>query len=109
MCNEVKTINKEVVKKLASTLTKLNTPKQVESTDKKNLFVFFNDTIGAETIQVLSDLLKDSPGTDKVYLAVPLNDKKFRKIETNYQVDMQKAGLIDQLSQIPEVKFVKLM
>ncbi len=73
------------------------------------MFIFFKQTIGADTIYNLAEMLKDSPGSQKVYLAVPLTEKKFRKIETNFTVDASKAELIDRLSALAEVKFVKMM
>lgn len=106
ICNEVKMLDKNVVKRLITGMNKVN----IQVADElKNVFVFFKQVIDADTIASMTDLLGRHKGSSRVYLAVPINDKKFRKIETNFSVDSTNADLMDQLNQISEVKFVKLM
>lgn len=106
ICNEVKLLTQSGVKQLVSQMKKLSPQVQPKH---KNVFVFFKTVITAGTINKITELLSAHKGEHKLYLAVPINEAKFRKIETNYLVDGASAQLLDQLSHLDEVKFVKFM
>ncbi len=106
ICNEAKVITPAIVGKLIAGMHKLNMRVADEA---QQLYVFFKKIIGAETIAQLTDILRGHQGEGKVYLAVPINEAKFRKIETNFTVDVHDAELVSKLNEIAEVKFVKIM
>jgi DNA polymerase-3 subunit alpha len=106
ICNEVKSLDLTVVRQLVSSMNKLTVS---VANEVKDVFVFFSKIIGAETIGQLTDVLSEHKGDQRVYLAVPINDTKFRKIETNFHVDTADGKLVDKINQITEVKFVKFM
>jgi len=106
ICNEVKTLSLEIIAELKVKLQKINEKVQAEA---KNLFIFFKKVITAETISKLNKILSSSSGSHKVYLAVPIDQSKFRKIETNFWADFNDQNLQKELNSIGEVRFVKLM
>ncbi|MCX6744415.1 MAG: DNA polymerase III subunit alpha [Candidatus Parcubacteria bacterium] len=106
ICNEVKTITADIINDLKNRLKKLNLKVQTEA---KNLFIFFKKVITADSIVKLNKILTSSTGQNKVYLAVPIDDQKFRKIETNFYADFANQDLQKELNSLTEVRFVKLM
>jgi DNA polymerase-3 subunit alpha len=104
--NEVKLLDDATVKFLKNRIKKVEL--EVKN-DLKNLVIFFNKIADNKTIGDISELLGASAGKNKVILAVPIDDKKFRKIETNFSVDLNNSALISRLNQITDVKFVKIM
>ncbi|MCX6743042.1 MAG: OB-fold nucleic acid binding domain-containing protein, partial [Candidatus Parcubacteria bacterium] len=106
ICNEVKTLSSEIIKDLKSKLQKIN---EKVKTEAKNFFIFFKKVITAQTISKLNKLLSSATGNNKVYLAVPIDEKRFRKIETNYYADFSNQELQKELNSLGEVRFVKLM
>ncbi|MCX6743631.1 MAG: OB-fold nucleic acid binding domain-containing protein, partial [Candidatus Parcubacteria bacterium] len=106
ICNEVKTISAEIVNDLKVRLQKLNLKVQNKA---KNLFIFFKKVITADSIVKLNKILTATTGQNKVYLAVPIDEQKFRKIETNFYADFDNQDLQKELNSLAEVRFVKLM
>jgi DNA polymerase-3 subunit alpha len=106
ICNEVKTLSQAIIKDLKIKLQKINEKIQTEA---KNLFIFFKNVVTAQTIAKLNQILSSCKGANKVYLAVPIDEKRFRKIETNFFADFNNQELQKELQSITEVKFVKLM
>jgi DNA polymerase-3 subunit alpha len=106
ICNEVKTLSMEIIKDLKSKLQKLN---QKVQTQAKNLFIFFKKVIDAQTINKLNQILSVCQGQNKVYLAVPIDNNRFRKIETNFYADFDNQELQKEINSIGDVRFVKLM
>jgi len=74
-----------------------------------NLYLFFKKIIDSQTVQAVTEVLQGNKGENRVYLAVPLDQKKFRKIETNFTVDLSNTDLIEKLNLIADVKFIKIM
>ncbi|MFA5187986.1 MAG: DNA polymerase III subunit alpha [Patescibacteria group bacterium] len=106
ICNEVKTLSLEIIKDLKNKLQKIN---QNVQAGVKNLFIFFKKVVTAQTISKLNNILSATTGENKVYLAVPIDDSRFRKIETNFYADFNNQELQKELNSLGEVKFVKLM
>jgi DNA polymerase-3 subunit alpha len=106
ICNEVKILSLEILSELKSKLKKVNTQIQNQG---KNLFIFFKKVITAETITKLNNFLSKTSGRNKVYLAVPIDNERFRKIETSFYADFEDPVLQKELNSLKEVKFVKLI
>ncbi len=106
ICNEVKDLSLEIISDLKSKLKKLNLKLQNEAT---NFFIFFKRIMNAETIARLNQILSTTSGKNKVYLAVPIDEGRFRKIETNFTADFEDQNLQKELNSLAEVRFVKLM
>jgi DNA polymerase-3 subunit alpha len=106
ICNEVKTLTIDIIKDLKARLQKLNLTVKKEATD---LYIFFKKVITADSIVKLNKLLSTTSGKNKVFLAVPLDEKRFRKIETNFYADFDNPELQKELNSLVEVRFVKLM
>ncbi len=106
ICNEVKTLSLEIINDLKNRLKKLNLQVQKQA---NNLFIFFKKVITAESIVKLNKILSTTNGKNKVFLAVPIDDQKFRKIETNFYADFDNQELQKELNSLVEVRFVKLM
>jgi DNA polymerase-3 subunit alpha len=106
ICNEVKSLTLEILADLKSRLKKLNLKMQNEA---KNFYIFFKRVINAETIARLNQILSSASGKNKVYLAVPIKEGRFRKIETNFTADFSDQNLQRELNSIAEVQFVKLI
>jgi len=106
ICNEVKTLSLEILSELKARLKKVNVQVQDAS---KNLFIFFKKVITADTIAKLNSILKSSNGKNKVYLAVPIDETKFKKIETSFYADFEDENLQKELQRLTEIRFVKLM
>ncbi|MDD5341230.1 MAG: DNA polymerase III subunit alpha [Patescibacteria group bacterium] len=106
ICNEVKALTSEILSDLKARLKKLNLKIQNEV---KNFYIFFKRVINAETIARLNQILSSSNGKNKVYLAIPIDEGRFRKIETNFTADFGDQNLQKELNSIAEVRFVKLM
>ncbi|MFC1599036.1 DNA polymerase III subunit alpha, partial [Patescibacteria group bacterium] len=84
ICNEAKQISLDILSELKSKLQKINIQVQKQA---ENLYIFFKKVVTADTISKLNKLLTTAKGTSKVFLAVPIDDQKFRKIETNFYAD----------------------
>jgi len=106
ICNEAKKISLEILTELKTKLKKINIQVKKQA---KNLYIFFKKVVTADTISKLNNLLNSATGTSKVYLAVPIDDQRFRKIETNFYADFNDPLLQKELNSLSEVKFVKLM
>jgi len=106
ICNEVKTLSLEILNDLKNKLQKLNLKMQKEA---KNLFIFFKKVITAQTIKKLNQILGTAAGKNKVYLAIPIDNNRFRKIETNFYADFDNQNLQKELNSLSEVRFVKLI
>ncbi|OGY42186.1 MAG: hypothetical protein A2Y82_00470 [Candidatus Buchananbacteria bacterium RBG_13_36_9] len=106
ICNEVKTLSLAIIKDLKTKLQKINENIQASA---KNLYIFFKNVVTAQTISKLNQILSSCNGSNKVFLAVPIDEKRFRKIETNFFADFNNRELQKELQSITEVKFVKLM
>jgi DNA polymerase-3 subunit alpha len=106
ICNEVKALSMQIIDDLKKRLKKINLETQAQA---KNLFIFFKKIVTADTINQLNTILKNASGQSKVFLAVPIDEQKFRKIETNYYVNFNDENLQKQISGLAEVRFVKLM
>jgi len=106
ICNEVKALSFEIIDELKSKLKKINQQVQQKT---QNLFIFFKKVVTAETIAKLNKILNSTKGQNKVFLAVPIDQSRFRKIETNFYADFNDPQLQNQLNTLPEVRFVKLM
>jgi DNA polymerase-3 subunit alpha len=106
ICNEVKALSLQIIADLKKRLKKLNMGAQTQA---KNLFIFFKKVVTAETITKLNNILHLTSGQSKVFLAVPIDDRRFRKIETNFYANFDDPELHKQLSSLIEVRFVKLM
>lgn len=107
LANEVKSLTLDLLPTLKRSLKVLDP--QAKPIDDRQMVIFFNNSVGAEMIEQLSDIFKDAHGKNKVFLAVPITDKKFRKIETNFTVDPLVPEVISRINQFAEVKFVKMM
>ncbi|MBN1325505.1 DNA polymerase III subunit alpha [Candidatus Falkowbacteria bacterium] len=106
ICNEVKSLSLEILSDLKTKLKKLNLKIQTEA---KNLYIFFKRMMNAETIARLNQILSSVSGKNKVYLAVPIDEGRFRKIETNFTANFEDQNLQKELNSLAEVRFVKLM
>jgi len=106
ICNEAKTLSFEILGELKSKLKKINLKAQEQV---KNLFIFFKKVVTAETIANLNKILNSTDGKNKVFLAVPIDQNRFKKIETNFYADFNDESLQKQLANLSEVRFVKLM
>jgi DNA polymerase-3 subunit alpha len=106
ICNEVKTLSSDIIKDLKTRLKKLNLAVKHEA---QNLYIFFKKVITAESIVKLNKILASNSGKNKVFLAVPLDEQRFRKIETNFYADFDNQDLQKELNSLGEVRFVKLM
>jgi len=106
ICNEVKALSMEILSDLKSKLKKINFKIQTEA---KNLYIFFKRMMNAETIARLNQILSSVSGKNKVYLAVPIDEGRFRKIETNFTANFEDQNLQKELNSLAEVRFVKLM
>lgn len=106
ICNEVKALSLEILSDLKAKLKKLNLKIQTEA---KNLFIFFKRMMNAETIARLNQILSSVSGKNKVFLAVPIDEGRFRKIETNFTANFEDQNLQKELNSLAEVRFVKLM
>jgi len=106
ICNEVKSLTANILSDLKKKLKKLNLTVQKSA---ENLYIFFKKVITAESIVKLNKILSASAGNNKVYLAVPIDESRFRKIETNFYADYNNQELLKELNSLGEVKFVKLL
>lgn len=106
ICNEVKTISIDIINDLKARLKKLNFEVKKQA---NNLYIFFKKVITAESIVRLNKILSTTSGKNKVFLAVPIDEQKFRKIETNFYADFDNQELQKELNSLTEVRFVKLM
>ncbi|MCX6740727.1 MAG: DNA polymerase III subunit alpha [Candidatus Parcubacteria bacterium] len=106
ICNEVKTLTAGIINDLKNRLKKINLKVTKEA---KDLYIFFKKVITADSIVKLNKILNSNNGKNKVFLAVPIDDQRFRKIETNFYADFDNAELQKELSSLIEVRFVKLM
>jgi DNA polymerase III subunit alpha len=106
ICNEVKTLTMDIINDLKNRLKRLNLKVQK---DAKDLYIFFKKVITAESIVKLNKILSSNSGGNKVFLAVPIDEKRFRKIETNFYANFDNHELQKELNSLTEVRFVKLM
>jgi DNA polymerase-3 subunit alpha len=106
ICNEVKTLTAEIITDLKIKLKKLNLKVKQEA---KDLYIFFKKVITAESIVKLNKILTSNSGKNKVFLAVPIDEQRFRKIETTFYADFDNQDLQKELNSLGEVRFVKLM
>ncbi len=106
ICNEVKTLTLEIINDLKNRLKKLNIKAIKEA---KDLYIFLKKVITADSIVKLNKILSTNNGKNRVFLAVPIDDQRFRKIETNFYADYDNDELQKELNSLGEVRFVKLM
>ncbi|MCX6745767.1 MAG: DNA polymerase III subunit alpha [Candidatus Parcubacteria bacterium] len=106
ICNEVKTLSRDILADLKTKLQKININLQKQA---KNIFIFFKKIVTAETVAKLNKILQTSQGKNKVFLAVPIAADRFRKIETNFFANFEDPILLKELNNLNEVRFVKLM
>jgi DNA polymerase-3 subunit alpha len=106
ICNEVKTISMDIISDLKNRLKKLNI---IVKKEAKDLYIFFKKVITAESIVKLNKILTSNSGKNKVFLAVPIDEQRFRKIETTFYADFDNQELQKELNSLGEVRFVKLM
>ncbi len=106
ICNEVKTLSLEILSELKAKLKKLNVKMQQQT---KHFYIFFKKVVTAETISKLNKILSANSGENKIFLAVPIDNERFRKIETNFYANFDDPVLQKELNSVPEVRFVKLI
>lgn len=106
ICNDVKSLSLELLSDLKKTLTKLSVAVQRET---KNMIIFFKSVVNTETVTALSKTLQKSSGAHKVFLAVPIDAGRYRKIETNFHADFNDRDLQSAIHDVAGVDFVKLM
>ncbi|MCC6639061.1 DNA polymerase III subunit alpha, partial [Candidatus Falkowbacteria bacterium] len=107
LCNEVKILNKKDIPMLVAGMKKLNP--EIETGGEVSIVIFFDKVVSAPTIDALSNVLHSKTGGKKVYLAVPIDSSKFRKIETNFLLDPHDTSILDKISKLSDVKYVKVM
>lgn len=113
LCNEAKRLTVESAKDLTGRLQKVAVPTPVapkaQAPAPQQFVIFLKSVAGVDAVSKLNGLLKGARGPHRVYLGVPIEAGRYRKIETTFTADPADGDLQRGIHEVEAVDFVKLM